>query len=119
MIWRSGFGNARFLGELDAVDDVAAIARQLDVALLLDVGRARLGELAGDAADLDHRQLGAKGQHDGHLQEGAEEVADIVGAVLGEALGAIAALQQEALPSATLANRVFNRRASPAKTSGG
>jgi hypothetical protein len=38
-----------------------------------------------------------KGQHNGHLQECAEEVADIVGAMLGEALGAVAALQQEAV----------------------
>lgn len=85
----------RDLGEFDAVDDVAAIGRQRHVALLLDIRRTRLGELAGDAADLDDRQLRPEGQYDGHLQEGAEEVADIVGAVFGEALGAIAALQQE------------------------
>jgi hypothetical protein len=35
------------------------------------------------------------GQHHRHLQEDAEEIADVVGAVLGKALGAIAALQQE------------------------
>ncbi len=83
--------------ELDAVDDVAAVARQLDVALLLGRRRARLGELAGDAADLHHRQRPGEGQHHGHLQEDAEEIADIVGAMLGEALGAVAALEQEAL----------------------
>ena len=37
------------------------------------------------------------GQHHRHLQEDAEEVADVVGAVLGKALGAVAALQQEGL----------------------
>ena len=36
-----------------------------------------------------------EGQHHRHLQEDAEEVADVVRAMLGEALGAIAALQQE------------------------
>jgi hypothetical protein len=96
MIWRSGLGMRVAFVELDAVDDVAAVARQLDVALLLDIGRTRLGELAGDAADLDHRLLGAEGQHNGHLQEDAEEVADVVGLVLGEAFGAIAALEQKA-----------------------
>ena len=92
-----GVRHARLFGELYAVDDVAAVARQLHVALPLDAGRARLGELAGDAADLDDRQLGAERQDDGHLQEGAEEIADVVGAVLGEALGAVAALQEEAV----------------------
>ncbi|MEY9437259.1 hypothetical protein ABIF14_004350 [Bradyrhizobium elkanii] len=90
-------GNARFRREGDVVDDVAAIARQLDVALLLGRRRARLCELAGDAADLHHRQRAGIGQHDRHLQEDAEEVADVVGAVFGKALGAVAALQQEGL----------------------
>ena len=83
--------------ELDAVDDVAAIARQLDAVALLGRRRARLGELAGDAADLHHRHCRREGQHHRHLQEHAEEVADVVGAVLGEALGAVAALEQERL----------------------
>ncbi len=38
-------GLARRLGEFDVVDDVAAIARQLLIALLLDGRGARLGEL--------------------------------------------------------------------------
>ena len=90
-------GNARLLVEIGAVDDVAAIARQRHAVDRLVVGRARLGELAGDAADL-HDRLGAgEGQHDRHLQEDAEEVADIVGAMLGEALGAVAALEKESV----------------------
>ena len=84
-----------FRREGDVVDDVAAIARQLDAVDLLGVGRARLGKLPGDAADLHHRQRAGIGQDDGHLQQHAEKVADVVGAVLGKALGAIAALQQE------------------------
>jgi hypothetical protein len=35
------------------------------------------------------------GQHHRHLQEDTEEIADVVGTVFGEALGAVAALQQE------------------------
>ena len=49
-------GDARFGGELGAVDDVAAVAGQGDVALRLGVGGARLGELPGHAAHLHHRQ---------------------------------------------------------------
>ena len=90
-------GHARLGGEGDVVDDVAAIARQLDAVDLLGRRRARLGELPGDAADLHHRQRAGIGQHHRHLQEHAEEVADVVGAVLGKALGAVAALQQERL----------------------
>ena len=90
-------GPACLVGEFDAVDDVAAIARQLLAVLLFHRRGARLGELAGDAADLHHRQRGGIGEHHRHLQEHAQEVADvvgadIVGAGLGEALGAVAAL---------------------------
>ncbi len=88
-------GHARLRVELDAVDDVAAIARQRHAVDRLVVGRARLGELAGDAADLHHRLGAGEGQHHRHLQEHAEEVADVVRAMLGEAFGAIAALQEE------------------------
>ena len=88
---------ARFLGELDAVDDVAAIARQLLAVLHLGRRRTRLGELPGDAAELHHRRAAGIGQNHGHLQQHAEEIADGVGAMLGKALGAIAALQQKGL----------------------
>src|SRR5690606_41460774 len=52
-----------------------------------------LGELAGNAPYLDHGLGCAMGQHHRHLQEDAEEITDVVGAVLGEALGAVAALE--------------------------
>ncbi len=84
-------------GELRSVDDVAAIGRQRDVALRLVVRRARLGELAGHAAHLHHRQGRAEGQHDGHLQQHAERVADDVGGEIRKTLGAVAALQHERL----------------------
>ncbi len=62
-----------------------------------DVGRARLGELAGEPAQFDHRAAGAKGQHHRHLQQHLEHVADVVGVEFGEAFGAVAALQQKGL----------------------
>jgi hypothetical protein len=54
---------------------------------------SRLGELSGNAAELDHRAARAKGQHHRHLQQHLEHVADVVGMELGKALGAIPALQ--------------------------
>ena len=93
--------------ERDVVDDVAAIARQFDAVDLLGRRRARLGELPGDAADLHHRQRAGIGQHHRHLQQHAEEIADVVGAVLGKALGAIAALQQEGLAGGDARQRLF------------
>ena len=46
-----------------------------------------------------------KGQHHRHLQQHAEGVADIVGMEFGEALGAVAALEQESLAFGHLAER--------------
>ncbi len=109
-----GIGHARGGRELDAVDVVAAIARQLDAADRLHGCRARLGELAGHPADLHHRHGGAEGQHHRHLQQHAEGVADVVGAELGEALGAIPALQQEAAALGHLAQRLHQ----PARLAG-
>ena len=80
--------------EFDAVDDVAAVARQRNAGLGLTVGRARLGELAGDAADLHHRLRAGESKHDRHLQKDAEVVANVVGAMFGQALRAVAALDQ-------------------------
>ncbi len=90
-------GHAGRFGELGAVDDVAAIARQLLAVSRLGRARPRLGELAGDAAELHHRRAAGIGEHHRHLQEHAEEIADGIGAMLGEALGAVPALEQEGL----------------------
>ncbi len=98
-------GHARFCGEFRAVDDVAAIGRQRHAIARFVVFRARLCELARDAADLHHRHTGGEGQHHRHLQQHAEGVADIVGVEFGEAFGAIAALQQESLALGDLGQR--------------
>ena len=95
-------GHARFGRERDVVDDVAAVRRQRHAVDGLGIRRAGLCELAGDPPDLQHRLAGAMRQNDRHLQEDAEEIADVVGAVLGKALRAIAALQQERLASRDL-----------------
>ena len=89
------------------VDDVAAIARQFDAVALLHRRGARLGELTGDAADLHHRRGGGIGEHHRHLQEHAEEVADVVRPMFGEAFRTVAALQQKSLPVGHAGERLF------------
>ena len=90
-------GTTRFLCEGNIVDDVAAIARQFLAIAFFGRRGARLGELSGDAADLHYWQRAGISEHDRHLQKHTEEVADVVGAVLGKALGAVAPLQQKSL----------------------
>ena len=84
--------------EIDVVDDIAAIAGQFFCALHFGRRGTRLGELPCHAAHLHHRKLAGIGQHHRHLQDDAKAVADIVRMKFGEALGAVAALQKEALP---------------------
>ena len=100
-------GLARGGRELDVVDDVAAIGRQGDAVDRLEVGRAGLRELAGDASDLHDRRSGGEGHHHRHLQEHPEEIADVVGRMFAEALGAISALQQEQIACGRLAQRLL------------
>ncbi len=78
----------------EAVDHVSAVGPQAE---RVDVGRPRLGVLAGDAGDLDHRHAGAVGEHDRHLQQRADVGADVRFGVVDERLGAVTALQQEGL----------------------
>ena len=91
----AGIGLARRRIEPHGVDDVAPVTRQLHPVHGLGRGRARLGELASHASDLHHRAGCAVGQYHRHLQQHPEGVADIVGVELGEALRAVAALEQE------------------------
>src|ERR1700738_621161 len=105
-------GTARLRRELDAVDDIAAVARQLLALPLLRRSGARFCELAGNSADLHHRQGGGVGEHNGHLQEYAQVVADVIRADviragLREAFGAIAAMQEETLAHADAAKRLL------------
>src|SRR6185295_6859496 len=52
-------------------------------------------ELACNAANLHYRRSRGIGQHDRHLQEHAEKVADIICTVLGKAFCTVSALQEE------------------------
>src|SRR5688572_27569024 len=84
-------------GERGPIDQVAAIARQGDAIARFRVRRARLCELAGDAADANQRLLESMQQHDAHLQQDLELARDGIGIAVGETLRAVAALEQEAL----------------------
>ena len=89
--------DARLGREVVAVDRVAAVGREGDAVAGLVVGAARLGVLAGEAAQLHDGDRGGVRQHDRHLQQHAQLVADVVGSDAGEGLGAVAALEQEGL----------------------
>ena len=84
------------------VDIVAAVARQGDAVAGLGIGRARLGILAGKAADTNNRLLQALQQHQAHLQQDLQASGDVVGFAVLEALRAISALQQELLAALRL-----------------
>ena len=100
-------GLARLRGEIDVVDDVAAIGGQRDAVDRLEIRGPGLGELTRDPADLDDRRGRRERHYDGHLQEHAEEIADVVGRMLAEALGAIAALEQEGFAGGGAAERAL------------
>ena len=82
---------------------------QLLAVALLDRGRARLGELSGDPADLHRRHAGAVGEHHRHLQDHLELVADVVGRELRERLRAVARVEQEAVALADRGERFPQR----------
>ncbi len=63
---------------------------------LFEVGRARFGVLAGEAADADHRLAGALDEHEAHLDEHFQLVGDAARVAVGEAFGAVAALKHKA-----------------------
>ena len=81
--------------ECNVIDDVAAVAGQFQLTLLLGWRRAGFRELAGNAAELHNRRAGRKGHHNRHLQENPEEVSDIVGRMFIKAFCTVAALQKE------------------------
>ena len=89
-----------------AVDGVAAEGGQGDLAAGLGVRAARLGVLTGHAADLDHGRGGAVGEDRGHLEDGLDLEADVVGRVVGEGLGAVPAHEDEGVPGTGLGDEV-------------
>ena len=111
-------GLARRFVEIEAVNNVAAVGGQSDAVAGLGVGRTRLSELSGEPTELDHRAAGAKGKHDRHLQQHLEHVADVVGVKFGEALGAVAALQQKRLTGRDIRQPLFEASSLPGKDQG-
>ena len=83
--------------EREVVHHVAAERRQLEAVAGLGGRRTGLGELTRDAPDLDRGDAAAVGEHDGHLQDDLQLVADRVGGERVERLGAVAGLEHEAL----------------------
>lgn len=92
-----GVGDAGGLGELEAVDGVAAVGRQRHAVAGLGRLGARLGVLPGDPADLDDRHGGRVRQDGAHLEQGLQLGPDVLGGHTVEGLGAVTALQQERL----------------------
>ena len=105
--------DARRGGEFRRIDDVAAIARQRRAVDRLGVGRTRLGVLAGETTDADHRHAQPVHQHQAHLQQHLEPVGNDVGIALAETFRAIATLQQEALAFLRLGQMLLQRHDFP------
>ena len=93
-----GVRTARVDVERLVVDHVAAEALELDAVDGLELLGSRLGELARDPPKLHDRHARRVGEHDGHLQDQLQLVADRVGRDVVERLGAVARLQQEGTP---------------------
>ena len=88
--------------ETRTVDVVTAERRQVDVADAFRRAGPRLGELPGDAADLDDRRAERVREHDGHLEDDAQLLPDVVGGELLERFGAVAGLEEERPPRGDL-----------------
>jgi len=84
--------------ELGVVDDVAPVGGQHLSVPLLGRLRARLGVLPHEPPHPDHPPLAAVDEHEAHLQEDLQLRGDRRGGAVGEALGAVASLEEEALP---------------------
>ena len=88
--------------EARPVDRVAAVTRQRHAVSRLVVGAARLRVLACHSADSDDRLLEPDEHHERHLQQNLQFLHDVVGRAFVEALGTVAALQQECLAALRL-----------------
>ena len=88
-------GGAAFGGKRHVVDHIAAITGQRHAADFLDIGGTRFRELPGQTAHFHDGFPRSEGQHNRHLQQHTERIADIVRMKFGKAFCAIAALQQK------------------------
>ena len=104
-----GRGDPRRFGGGRVVHHVAAERRQVEIADAFERSRPWLGELTGDAPDLDHRYAERIGEDDGHLQDDAQLLSDVDRRELLEALGAVAGLQHEGVAGGDVAERGLQR----------
>jgi len=81
---------------------------------LFSAARSAAWRIGRRCVDLPTGEAGGEAQHHGHLQENAEEIADIVGAVLLEASAQVAALSRKA-SRRDIGEDAVRLRASPAK----
>ena len=80
--------------------------RDLPVAERLGRRRAGLGELSRDPSDLHDGDTGPVREHDGHLEDDLQLVADGVGVDLAERLRAVARLEDEGPAIGHMAERL-------------
>ena len=106
-------GRTRSEFELGAIDDVAAVAWQGRAVARFGVGRTRLRVLARKAADAHDRLAQPVHEHEAHLQQHLQAVRDDLGRAVAEALGAIAALQQEAFAFLCIGELLLEREDLP------
>ena len=92
-----GVGGSGHAVERRVVHHVPPEAGQLDPVAGLGVGRPGFRELTGDPAHLHHGDSRRVGEHDGHLEDDPQLVADGIGRELAERLGAVAGLEEERL----------------------
>ena len=93
---RCGSGRRADGVELEVVHDVAEERRQLDAVALLRSGHERgLANWPAMRPIFTRRHAGAVREHQRHLEDHLELVADVVGRELGERLRAVAGVQQE------------------------
>ena len=117
---RSGLGTRAAAVGSDVVDDVAAERRELEAVDRLGVGRAGLGELAGDPAhlhDRDARRCSSARSPSGGSPCRRSRMPSAEKASKDSAQSP--AWSRNARPSATWARAAVRFRASPANTSGG
>src|SRR5699024_4131638 len=85
-------GAARFRGEFELVNGIAAVARQGDAIDSFLIGRAWFSELPSHAAHSDDGHRAAIRQHDCHLQDCLYSRGNPISGGVSKDFGAVAAL---------------------------
>src|SRR5699024_3901028 len=93
-----GIGCTCFGGRGDAVNQVAAIVVNFLAVYGLEISRARLGILSGNAANAQHGRLHLMNKDKAHLQQNLQKVHNLGRGTLRKSFGTITALKQETAP---------------------